>query len=482
MGKVEHRGGALQLMVEVEISVCGQTKKIKALIDTGAQANLLREDLFPSEIWKSSKNPLALTTVNGEILSGGRREVQTKINFHVEPEEKSEKNASNTTWSTIANFYDGAISCDAILGYGWLASKRLNVLPWRNALQLNDPPKWILVPKVSNSAPEKVDEIVTTPRPNTKKMRSKSKCENMDDDEILERQIKINQIRMMQLELTDEVDQESGELLTHPITDDETLWEAAKLLDQNSDFEPTHEDTNDGFFCTHCRAIAKENLGKICAHCRKKCGISDNEKHANRCQNCGEFFGNFYAYCGENSVQNDEKNCSHGGGNGARKSVKNRWSCDQNCACLNENNCLHCDEICVQNSEKNRWHCNGICAQNDEKNRWTCAEICAQHSKKTRWHCGPNCGQNSEKITAIVKSISYKTTKKIGQSVLVLIAKFAKFAEILVELKVPKISQILMQIPAKLVEKNVFILQKKTKTFPQILGVILSPKIPLAPP
>ena len=90
MGKVEHRGGALQLMVEVEISVCGQTKKIKALIDTGAQANLLREDLFPSEIWKSSKNPLALTTVNGEILSGGRREVQTKINFHVEPEEKSE--------------------------------------------------------------------------------------------------------------------------------------------------------------------------------------------------------------------------------------------------------------------------------------------------------------------------------------------------------------------------------------------------------
>ena len=73
------------------------------------------------------------------------------------------------------------------------------------------------MPKVSNFAPEKVDEIVTTPRPNKKKMRSKSKCENMDDDEILERQIKINQIRMMQLELTDEVDQESGELLTQSI-------------------------------------------------------------------------------------------------------------------------------------------------------------------------------------------------------------------------------------------------------------------------
>ena len=43
LGRVERRGGALQLMVEVQISVNGSTlKSIKALVDTGAQTNLLK--------------------------------------------------------------------------------------------------------------------------------------------------------------------------------------------------------------------------------------------------------------------------------------------------------------------------------------------------------------------------------------------------------------------------------------------------------
>ena len=34
----------------------------------------------------------------------------------------------------------------------------------------------------------------------------------------------------MQLELCEEVDEATGDLLSHPITDEETLWEAAKFL------------------------------------------------------------------------------------------------------------------------------------------------------------------------------------------------------------------------------------------------------------
>ena len=59
---------------------------INALIDTGAQANLIRGDIFPEYIWNEAKTPLALTTVNGEILAGGKREITTKIVFSVEPE------------------------------------------------------------------------------------------------------------------------------------------------------------------------------------------------------------------------------------------------------------------------------------------------------------------------------------------------------------------------------------------------------------
>ena len=138
---MEQRGGALQLMVEVEISVCGHHKKIQALIDTGAQANLIRGNIFPDAVWKRARNPLALMAANGDVLSGGQREIEASITFHVEPESEIGRRDSTPTWSTMARFYDGEISCDAILGYGWLAQQKLDVLPWRNGAPTAPPPK-----------------------------------------------------------------------------------------------------------------------------------------------------------------------------------------------------------------------------------------------------------------------------------------------------------------------------------------------------
>ena len=154
LGRVERRGGALQLMVEVQISVNGSTpKSIKALIDTGAQTNLLKANVFPDEFWTNAKKPLALTTVNGETLPGGKREIKAQMTFLVDPESKKYRSDNfisqneNSTWTTDVWFYDGDISCDAILGYSWLAQKRLNVQPWRDALQLHDPPHLLLLSK-----------------------------------------------------------------------------------------------------------------------------------------------------------------------------------------------------------------------------------------------------------------------------------------------------------------------------------------------
>ena len=252
VGKLEHRGGALQLMVEVEISVCGHHKKIQALIDTGAQANLIRGNIFPDAVWKRARNPLALMAANGDVLSGGQREIEASITFHVEPESEIGRRDSTPTWSTMARFYDGEISCDAILGYGWLAQQKLDVLPWRNALQLHHPPRWILVSKATfqpfeNNLDSENGEIDVSisPRENNKKKSvwSKQEWQGLSEEEILDRAVQINRVRTLQLELAEEVNQETGDLVTELLTDEETLWEAAKLLQAS---KPTTDSENYG--------------------------------------------------------------------------------------------------------------------------------------------------------------------------------------------------------------------------------------------
>lgn len=143
----------------------------------------------------------------------------------------TKKNIS--TWTIDAWFYDGDISCDAILGYSWLAQKRLNVQPWRDALQLHDPPHWTLLskpmlPKKSPNSAE-ISVMTETPRPmspkdteahvidstpqlseNNSNGTPTGHTENFQPsgEELLDRDAKINRIRMMQLELTEEVNEE----------------------------------------------------------------------------------------------------------------------------------------------------------------------------------------------------------------------------------------------------------------------------------
>ena len=101
----------------------GITKKIQALIDTGAQANLIHGNIFPDGVWKSAQNSLALMAANGDLLSGGQRKIEASFIFHVEPESEIGKRDSTSTRSTMARFYDGEISCDVTLGYGCLAQQ-----------------------------------------------------------------------------------------------------------------------------------------------------------------------------------------------------------------------------------------------------------------------------------------------------------------------------------------------------------------------
>ena len=75
IGKVEKRGRKRQLLMEVLASVHGEEREMHVLIDTGAQANLVRRDLFPADCFRPARRPLAFSTVSGETLPGGQYEI-----------------------------------------------------------------------------------------------------------------------------------------------------------------------------------------------------------------------------------------------------------------------------------------------------------------------------------------------------------------------------------------------------------------------
>ena len=138
---MEHRGGCYQLMMSVIVEVHDLQVQAKALIDTGAQTSLVRKGLFPESCFRRARRPLVLKTVSGEELPGGRDELAMAISFAAHSDDVTRR---PTTWTTTAVAHDGNISCDLILGYPWLRENQLDVQPWRDTLQIHEPPRWVL--------------------------------------------------------------------------------------------------------------------------------------------------------------------------------------------------------------------------------------------------------------------------------------------------------------------------------------------------
>jgi hypothetical protein len=153
IGRMERRGGGYQLMMEVTVRAAGHTRSATALVDTGAQTTLVRRDLFPSDAFCDSNHPLLLRTVSGEQLQGGQREVTMEMEFAAETEEGDQAPAPYVTKVTA---HDGEVGVDIILGYPWLKVQRLDIQPWRDALQLHDPPHWILCKPTARKGKKKM--------------------------------------------------------------------------------------------------------------------------------------------------------------------------------------------------------------------------------------------------------------------------------------------------------------------------------------
>ena len=141
IGLMENREGGHQLLLTMHIIIGKEDRVVKALIDTGAQVSIIRHGLLPESVFKQAKKPLMLKTANGEALSGGQRVANLQLEIAAESDDGC---LVRPPWKTNITVHDGDIGADMIIGYPWLRKQRLDIQPWRNALQLHDHPHWVL--------------------------------------------------------------------------------------------------------------------------------------------------------------------------------------------------------------------------------------------------------------------------------------------------------------------------------------------------
>ena len=101
--------GGKQLMITVgDMDKSDNFDWINALVDTGAQANLLSTSKFRQGDWRNSAQPLSLLTVTGEPLGGGDKEIILQLGFGV---------IGGVKWETTGIFHGADIQVNTILSY-----------------------------------------------------------------------------------------------------------------------------------------------------------------------------------------------------------------------------------------------------------------------------------------------------------------------------------------------------------------------------
>ena len=82
MNKVHKVGEDLQLLMNIQVRTNDGTRKsVSVLVDTGAEANLVRGGLFNDSLMRNAREPLSFVTANGQPLEGGKRTLELTLFF-----------------------------------------------------------------------------------------------------------------------------------------------------------------------------------------------------------------------------------------------------------------------------------------------------------------------------------------------------------------------------------------------------------------
>ena len=110
------------------------SRKLRFLIDTGADINLTRTGITDTKYLTTVKHPLQITTASRSVMQGGEKEVEclpVMSSFDIDSSEEA-------TYKLPVKFYEADIGVEGILCYEWLAMYDLVVRPFKNCLQKVD--------------------------------------------------------------------------------------------------------------------------------------------------------------------------------------------------------------------------------------------------------------------------------------------------------------------------------------------------------
>ena len=127
--------GDRQLVIKTRAVLSdGVERRLNALVDTGAEACLVKQGLFPAHLTYPAPKPVRFETANGQVLRGGDRCIRCSLLFQCESTEL----CSPEILEFGVEFYEADIKVDAILSFPWLSEAKLGIFPFSRALILDD--------------------------------------------------------------------------------------------------------------------------------------------------------------------------------------------------------------------------------------------------------------------------------------------------------------------------------------------------------
>lgn len=120
--------GQLETHLRVEVVLQVEREwgvQAKALLDTGAEVNLVRNGLLPDSAFHQASHPLRIIAANNQQLEGGDSEVNLAIHFNaVDVNTKAKYILSVPT-----SLYKADIDQDVILSYRWMGERDIRIGP-----------------------------------------------------------------------------------------------------------------------------------------------------------------------------------------------------------------------------------------------------------------------------------------------------------------------------------------------------------------
>ena len=141
-GEIRKIGQVLQLLMKIPTKLPnGEEKKLEILVDTGAEANLVKLGKMPRHLVYAAPQPLRFLTANGQRLGGGGTCIDLTLEFMQMVDGKMLPELLRTN----ATFYEADIKVDAILSFPWMAQNGIGVFPHLKAMALVKPQLTLLL-------------------------------------------------------------------------------------------------------------------------------------------------------------------------------------------------------------------------------------------------------------------------------------------------------------------------------------------------